>query len=612
MSRKRVLALALLSAFVFSAVAGMQFFSLAAANFMPPPPELPHVYIRGGGNVDPATLPIQRVGEVYFLTGNIFNLTLEVQRGNIILDGAGHTFQGNGSGIGIILHTAGNVTIRNLKMTSFRMGIDVENSSGNKVTENEIANSELGIWLNNASSNQITGNQITANSQALILYASSDYNSFSENNVTENRQGGIRFEFTNYNETDDNNSIVGNNITQNGGYAIMVEGSGNNHIEGNNILGNEYGISLGGSSCDHNLVIGNEIVSNNQSNIAIGGDAKYNTVTENTIANSEIGIDIFNSNSSEFYRNDFFNNKKQVNNGYVNDSFISLGPAVNVWDKNFEGNYWSDYNGTDANGDGIGDSPYVIDATNQDHYPLVTPYNGPLPVQISMPEECLNYTISVVNGTLWAKIDGTYPMHLSGYDTSLPMVYPTPPNTTNMHIWLDDAELSWSNFSEIDPTATHHTDIGDWQMIYALVAPSSPDFVLKIHYEHPVQVINGTYTFLYDLNISPYLSLSSPNSTAHFSIRVEANCSSIDVYTTGLNGVWNPMNYASAKDGNGETVSFDIVSEYDKPLLGDIAVALVDAQVPEFPTGIFLAAAVAAVTLVSFVVVFGARARKRL
>ena len=43
------------------------------------------------------------------------------------------------------------------------------------------------------------------------------------------------------------------------------------------------------------------------------------------------------------------------------------------------------------------------------------------------------------------------------------------------------------------------------------------------------------------------------------------------------------MNYTSSKDSNGETVTFDVVSEYDK-LLGDIAVTLADAQVPEFPS----------------------------
>jgi hypothetical protein len=31
----------------------------------------------------------------------------------------------------------------------------------------------------------------------------------------------------------------------------------------------------------------------------------------------------------------------------------------------------------DANSDGIGDTPYVIDANNQDNYPLMKPYAGP-------------------------------------------------------------------------------------------------------------------------------------------------------------------------------------------------------------------------------------------
>jgi hypothetical protein len=45
-----------------------------------------------------------------------------------------------------------------------------------------------------------------------------------------------------------------------------------------------------------------------------------------------------------------------------------------------EGNFWSDYKGTDSNGDGIGDAPYVIDALNRDRYPLLqSPVKLPTP-----------------------------------------------------------------------------------------------------------------------------------------------------------------------------------------------------------------------------------------
>ena len=120
---KHLLAVVAICLIFFSAVAAGQFANLASANFMPPPPELPHVYIRSDGNVEPQTLPIQRVGDSYIFNGNVFNFTLEVQRGNIVLDGAGYTLQGNGSGIGIILSTIGNVTVKNLEIHSFRTGI---------------------------------------------------------------------------------------------------------------------------------------------------------------------------------------------------------------------------------------------------------------------------------------------------------------------------------------------------------------------------------------------------------------------------------------------------------------------------------------------------------
>jgi len=203
---------------------------------------------------------------------------------------------------------------------------------------------------------------------------------------------------------------------------------------------------------------------------------------------------------------------------------------------------------------------------------------------LAMPEEYINYTITRVNGTLWAKIDGTYPIYLL-HETDdaahcvpldeLPMVYPTPPNTTNIHLKLNETELDWSSY----PYGTHHTAIGDWSMVYCVINPVSDYFVLKIHYEHPVQVINGSYVFLYDLNIREYLSDWSPNSTAYFTIRMETTASNLQAFTTETDSVWNPINYTTRQEGATEVIAIQIYSERSKPLLGDLAITFSGAEI---------------------------------
>ncbi len=201
-------------------------------------------------------------------------------------------------------------------------------------------------------------------------------------------------------------------------------------------------------------------------------------------------------------------------------------------------------------------------------------------LMLTMPEEYINYNITRVDGVLWAKIDGTYPILYRGGEGSIPMVYPTPPGTTNISVTLDNIELDWNNFTEVFPDSLHHTAIGDWQMISTVLEPSG-NFVLRIHYEHPVQVINGSYVFLYDLNIKEYLSNSANKSVAHFTIRMETEYTDLKVNTVfGEEETLMPIEF-TVSDEKPVEIRVNEVSEFGKPLPGDLLVSFKEANAPE-------------------------------
>ena len=85
--QKAEVARILIAALLFSMLAGSQLVNFSAANFFPEPgPDLPRIYIRANGNVEPATVPIERAGNIYRFTGNIAVQTIVIQRDNIVLD----------------------------------------------------------------------------------------------------------------------------------------------------------------------------------------------------------------------------------------------------------------------------------------------------------------------------------------------------------------------------------------------------------------------------------------------------------------------------------------------------------------------------------------------
>jgi len=125
-------------------------------------------------------------------------------------------------------------------------------------------------------------------------------------------------------------------------------------------------------------------VSENIVGILLSGD--YNAILENYVSRNEEGI-FFGVNSPGntplsivLSRNSFVDNVVHFSGCFCEE--YDPSEPIHTWDDGEQGNYWSNYNGTDADGDGIGDTPYIIDVQNRDRYPLmesvaVTPVSTP-------------------------------------------------------------------------------------------------------------------------------------------------------------------------------------------------------------------------------------------
>ena len=123
---------------------------------------------------------------------------------------------------------------------------------------------------------------------------------------------------------------------------------------------------------ENNTVTGNA-VSENIVGILLSGC--NNDITRNYIGQNDMGI-FFGVNTPgdepiniTLTHNSFVDNVAHFSGCFCQD--YNTTEAVHTWDDGGEGNFWSDYNGTDTDDDGVGDTPYVIDVQNQDRYPLM-------------------------------------------------------------------------------------------------------------------------------------------------------------------------------------------------------------------------------------------------
>jgi parallel beta-helix repeat protein len=355
--------------------------ALINANFAPstPFPSPPSIYIRNNGYIDPPTAPLQRVENFYILTGDIINYPVYVECNNIVLDGAGHAFKSAHLWQGLILTGTNGVTIKNMKITvpgDGFSGIFLKNTENTTIISNDFIGNAAGITLFSSSNNYVGFNNITGSNVGIWLFEASNNNVIA-NNIMDNNVGDIKIGgITNMPQPCCSNIIARNNITNSKKEAISIDSSASyNRIEGNIIENGSIGINFHSSRSSNNTIVCNRIIHCTQCGIKLSSNS--NTFTENTFCENNQGIYCTKVSSNQFYRNNFVSNFFQVVffksiNGQQSE------PEINTWDNAqvSGGNFWSDYNGSDANKDGFGDEPYLIEVNNTDYFPLMSQYTN--------------------------------------------------------------------------------------------------------------------------------------------------------------------------------------------------------------------------------------------
>lgn len=160
--------------------------------------------------------------------------------------------------------------------------------------------------------------------------------------------------------------IITKNTLANNEEAIRVGASGHHFIAANNFDSNKIGLAL---YYPDNAIIQNRFAHSSQTAILL----------------DNMGW------SQSFYLNNFLDNVRDLTDYTYGNSIIR--PVQNVipaWDNGAKGNCWSNYTGTDTNGDGIGDTLMQIPTYRRenflafysyiDHYPLMVPQNIDAPI----------------------------------------------------------------------------------------------------------------------------------------------------------------------------------------------------------------------------------------
>jgi nitrous oxidase accessory protein NosD len=207
------------------------------------------------------------------------------------------------------------------------------------------------------------------------------------------------------------------------GTAIDLKSS-YNKVTNCNLIGfdnSRQGVKIRGSF----NVVENCNIQDFSNGVLVISSSHRNRVTGCSIINNENAVDIrANSNNNIVNNCNIYSNLQSIkiwdgsdhNNIYLNNFWKNDIDAIdernNTWDNGERGNYWDRYQGSDSNGDGIGDASHKVSEGIYDRYPLITMI---LPDYIIPPSDLRKTTSNSDNTPTFAWNPSVYSEAIVGY-----------------------------------------------------------------------------------------------------------------------------------------------------------------------------------------------------